>query len=161
MFLPQKFILANELVQKMGIHIANISILRKEFESHDDVYTIQKLNNCNFINTQSHKLPKNIREGIEQNDFTDLTDKLPVTFVRAEYAATERDFVKSGIITDKIKIAGKPFYVFDPEFVSNVRGCVGYVLNHEDYLHCYSKSTIDGAIKMKNNKYFVWYKINV
>ena len=160
MFLPKKFILANELVQKMDIHIANISIIRKELEEQGDSYTIQKLNNCNFVNTKSNKLPQNIRDGIRHNEFTDISNKLPVTYVRSEYPATERELMKSGIVTDKVKIAGKTFYVFADDFVNSVKGCLGYVLNEDEYLQCKSNSTIDGAIQLKNNKYFAWYKIN-
>ena len=119
-FLSKGYILSNELVQKMGIHIANISMLRQHFEEADDFASMIKMNNCTFINSKAVGLPRNIRSGVDDNTFTDVSNKLPCTFVRTEYDMTERELRKSNMITGKEKIAGKEFYVFVVFFLNNL-----------------------------------------
>ena len=159
MFLAPGYILANELVNKMGIHIANVSIMRKEFEDADDLYTIRKLNNCNFVNTSSPKLPQNIKDGISNNTFTDYTNKLPCTFVRDEYPVTEREWMASGIVIGKEEIAGKNFYVFADDFVKKLTGKIGYVLSGDEYRSLLVENKIQGGIRLKRDKYFTWYSV--
>lgn len=156
MFLESKYILANELIEKMNIHIANISMLAKDFED-SDCGTIVKMNNCTFINTKSRHLPHNIMVGAIANEFTDMSDKLPCTWVRDEYPMTEKEMYNSGIVVDKVKIAGKQFYVFDKEFVQKMKRKIGYVLDAEETKYCTEKGQIEGSIQLSKNKFFTWY----
>lgn len=156
MFLHKNYILSNELTQKMGIHIANISMLRKQFED-DDSGTVIKRNNCTFINIKANNLPNNIRVGISQNTFTDMTNKLPCTFVRNEYSLSDKELMQSSIIKEKTKIAGKDFYVFTDEFVKQMKNKNGYVLNKAETMECINNGDIDGYIQITNKKYFTWY----
>lgn len=157
MFLHKKYILANELVQKMNIHIANISMLRNQFTDDEDYTTIKKMNNCTMINTTSKKLPNNIMEGIRKNTFTDMTDKLPCTWVRSEHDMTEKELFQSGIAIDKIKISGKDFYVFNKNFVNTTKNKIPYILDEKEMQECTLKKQILGSIKLGKNKYFTWY----
>jgi len=157
MFLERKYILSNELVEKMGIHIANISMLRNSFEQNDDYYSIVKMNNCSFINTKAKNLPRNIRDGISSNTFTDMSDKLPCTYTRTEYEVTEKELFRAGIVIDKVRVCGKDLYVFDHEFIKKMKGCIGYVLDEEETLQCFRNKEIIGYIKLAKNKYWVWY----
>ena len=157
MFLQSKYILANELVQKMDIHIANISMLRKHFEDLGDEVTMIKKGNCTFINTKSVELPNNIQVGILTNEFTDMTDKLPCTWVKNEYEMTERELFKSGLVIDKQKIAGKDFYVFAPEYAKKLKWKIPYILNKEETDMCFAKGQIDGFVQLGKNKFFTWY----
>jgi len=157
MFLNKKYILANELVQKMGIHIANISMLRNEFEDQDDMSTIIKMNNCNFIKSGSHKLPNNIAMGIAANEFTDMSNKLPCTWVRTEYEVTEKELQKAGIITGKIKVAGKDFYEFTEEWVAKVKNKIVYTLDKNETMSCMDKGQILGYVQVSKNKFLTWY----
>jgi len=157
MFLSKKYILANELVQKMNIHIANISMLRNQFTDDEDYTTIMKMNNCNMINTNSKKLPHNIMEGIQKNTFTDMSDKLPCTWVKSEYEMTELELFKSGIAIGKEKIATKDFYIFNQDFVKMMYNKVPYILDEKEMLECTSKKQILGNIQLGSNKFFVWY----
>lgn len=156
MFLKSNYILANELVQKMGIHIANISMLVKEHEDEDNGMFI-KMNNCTFINTKAATLPANILAGIYANEFTDMTDKLPCTFARMEYGITEKEFLKSGIVTKVVNVAGKDFYQFAPEFVQKMHRKIGYVLDEAETMDCFAKKQIAGYTQLSKNKYFTWY----
>lgn len=156
MFLQSKYILANELVNKMNIHIANISMLAKEFED-SDCGTFVKKNNCTFINTKSRHLPHNILVGTIANEFTDMSNKLPCTYVREEYPMTEKEMFKSGIVTDKIKVAGKQFYVFSDDFVKTMKNKIGYVLDASETEYCTANGQILGSIQLSKNKFFTWY----
>jgi len=156
MFLNKKYILANELVQKMGIHIANISMLVNEYED-SDTGTFVKMNNCTFINTKDATLPNNILAGIYGNEFTDMTDKLPCTYVRTEYGITEKELFKTGMVTKKVEIAGKDFYQFAPEFVQKMKYKIGYVLDETETMDCYRKNQILGYTQLAKDKYFTWY----
>lgn len=156
MFLNKKYILANELVEKMGIHIANISMLMKEYEDTDNG-TFVKMNNCTFINSNDATLPNNIKIGMQNNQFTDMTNKLPCTFVRSEYEITEKELFKSGMVTKKVEVAGKDFYEFAPEFVEKMKYKIGYVLDEVETMECYRKNQILGYTQLSKNKYFTWY----
>lgn len=157
MFLNKDFILSSELTQKMGIHTANISALRKEFENEGDSYNILKLNNCTFINTRCRKLPKNIREGIEKNTFTDMSNKLPCTYIRTEFSMTERELKNAGLVIDKVTVADKDFFVFTDEWVKKLKGKIGYVLNKQETEYCLERKQIIGCVQLNSNKFFTWY----
>ena len=101
MFLNKNYISSNELVEKMGIHIANISMLRNQLEYDDDIVTIVKKGGASFIKKNSMKLPSNIKEGIAKNTFTDISNKLPCPFVKSEYQVSEKELMKSGLVVAK------------------------------------------------------------
>jgi len=145
----------------MNIHIANISMLRHTFEDNDNFYDIQKLNNVTVINSSAKMLPNNIRNGLisglSAGVFTDLSNKLPCTYVKEEYSVTERELLLSEIVINKIKISGKDFYVFNSEFVKNLDHKIGYVLNAEETKECTRTGKILGSVKLSKNKFFTWY----
>lgn len=157
MFLNKNYILGNELVEKMEISIANISNLRKKFENNNDLDTIVKIGNCSFINSVSKKLPTNIKFGIRSNIFTNVSDKLPVTWVNKEFNSNEEELQDCGIVIDTCKISGKQFYIFEPKFVKEMKGRIGYILDKEETFQCYEKNQIKGYIELSKNKYFTWY----
>lgn len=157
MFLNKNYVLANELVQKMGIHIANISMLVKYYEDRENFSTMLKMNNCTFINSKDSSLPNNIRIGLANNNFTDMSNKLPCTWVKTEYEMSDKDLINSDMIIEKVKIAGKDFYVFAPEFVQKMQGKIGYTLDKAETMDCMAKGQIDGYTQLSKNKFFTWY----
>lgn len=157
MFLNKNYILANELVEKMNINIANISILKKQYEDEDDNTTIVKLNNCSFIKGNSYKLPNNIRIGIDSFEFTDMSDKLPCSYFKSEYGFSDKEIMNSSIVYQKVNVSGKQFYQFDPEFVKKVKNAVMYPLDKKETDECYSKGQIAGYVQMAKNKFLTWY----
>jgi hypothetical protein len=159
MFLDKKYILANELVQKMGIHIANISMIAKSLEDYDDVFV--KMGNCTFINTESIELPNNLKEAIAANDFTDMSDKIPVTFIKAEHNLSVVTMKKSGIISEVTEIAGKKFYVFKKDFMEKTKDTILYVLDKEETSECAEKNYIDGYTQIGTNKFLTWYNVGI
>lgn len=157
MFKGKEFVLGNELTQKMGISIANVSMIRRELEAAGNVSAITSLNNCTFVDTTCKELPKFFKQGIANNTFTDLSNKLPVTFIEEEFKATEKELLRSGVVTEKIKIAGKNFYVFSDEFINSVKGKVVYTLDKEDKDLCLASGDIEGFIELSKNKFLTWY----
>lgn len=157
MFLHKNYILANELVQKMDIHIANISMLHKILEDTGNDSEIIKINNCTFINSDSIYLPQNIKKGILGNKFTNMSNKLPCTFIKTEFNISEKELLKSGIVNGKVTVAGKQFYEFKDSFIQTIKGKVLYVLDKQDTMDCLKNDEIDGYIEMSKNKFLTWY----
>lgn len=155
MFLSKKYILANELVQEMGIHIANISMFTKNLAEHD--LTAIKMGNCTFLNSNSVTLPKNITTAVLLNSFTDMSDKLPCTWVKSEYELREKELFKSGLVIDKVTIANKHFYVFAPEYAKKFKYKVPYILTEKEKNYCYINNQIDGSIQLGKDRFFSWY----
>jgi hypothetical protein len=159
MFLNKEYILANELVQKMDIHIANISMLKQKIENQANFDDIIKMNNCTFVNRRSKYLPNNIKIGILTNTFTDLSNKLPVTYIRSEFGVSEKELFAADIVEGKIKIADKEFYVFKNDFIDKVKNGIINILDKEDKEDCEYQGSIDGSIKLSKNKYLTWYNV--
>jgi hypothetical protein len=159
MFLGKKFILGSELTHKMGIHFANVSILRKELEDRDNTQDIKRLNNCTFISRNGFDYPRNIREGLDKFDLVDCSDKLPKTYIKSEFNLNVQDLKIAGIYKDEIDIYGKKLVQFTPEFVKQVEGCVVYILCEAEAHECLADKSIDGMIKISKKKYITWYNV--
>jgi len=157
MFLTKDYVLASELVHKMGIHLANISMLRKKYEHNDDLYSIRRMNSLLFVNKKARQLPNNIRNGLNSYKFTDLSTLLPYNYINREFAVSEKEWEQSGIIIAKTVIANKKFYVFSEEFAKTVKQYVPYILNKEETEDCTKNKTIRGSIQLSKNKFFTWY----
>lgn len=157
MFLSSKYVLANELIKRMGIGIANISILCKKFQDANNT-TIIKLNSLTFINKDSQTLPKNIYNALNEHTFTDISNKLPCNYVRSEYGITKKDLSNIDAFSDIVDIGGNNFFVFRDEFVKKLRGKIIYILDKEEAIDCYRKGLIEGYDKISNNRYLTWYK---
>jgi hypothetical protein len=141
----------------MNIGMANISILRSQLEYEGDETTLFKMNNCTFIKTNSHRLPKNIRNGIIANNFTDLTDKIYVPYMQTEHGLSKKEVLSLDVCNGITKVGGKDFYVFDKEFVKKVKNKVLYVLAPDECVHCYRKGQIEGFIQVNKRKFLTWY----
>lgn len=157
MFLGKNYVLANELVQKMNIGMANISILRAKLEDEGDETTLFKMNNCTFIKTNSHKLPKNIRNGILANEFTDLTDKIYVPYMQTEHGLSKKEVLSMDVCDGIELVGGKEFYVFNKEFVKKVKNKVLYVLSPDECADCHRKGQIKGFLQVNKRKFLTWY----
>jgi hypothetical protein len=157
MFLNKNYVLSNELVQKMDINIANISMLAKKYREYSNYGAIIKMNNTSFINSRDQTLPKNIKDGLNMHKCTDMSDKLLCGWLKSEYELTGDDLVNTNIIIDKITVSKKDFYVFSPEFVGKMRNKMGYVLGKGEAIYCYNTNKIDGYTKIDDSRYFAWY----
>jgi hypothetical protein len=156
MFLDKKYVLANELIEKMGINIANISTYYGQLK-HLNNCPIIKLNSVSFINKNSGLLPNKMKKTLEENKFTDMSNKLPCVYVNDYYGLSKVELEKSGIIIEEVEILEKRFYIFTEEFVKKLKNKVPYVLNEEETISCYKRRQIDGYIELKTNKFLTWY----
>lgn len=163
MFLSKDYVLGNELIEKMGIKIGNVSVAHKELEEVGNETDIIKLNNCSFLNKNSTMLPKNLTQGLNQYEFTDISKMLPMSYVLEEFklnkAMLEKLLLESPIFQEKIKISGKNFIKFSDEFINNVSSAIIYVLNEQEKEECLKDESIDGFLKLGSNKYLTWYNV--
>ena len=160
MFLSKNYVLASELVQAMGIALHSVCNMRQDFEYSDDKYSIRTMNNCMLINKKAYHLPNNIKQGIKKHEhkLTDLSNKLPCTWVKAQYGVSESLLMRSGIVIDKITIAkNRRFYVFNDEFVKLMKNRIPYILDAKEMEKCAAEGSIAGSIKLNSNKFFTWY----
>jgi len=158
-FLTKDYVLANELVQNMGINIANISNLIKEFEQLDYYGDIIKMNNCTFLKKISDRFPGNIKNGLRKYEFTDMSNKLPCRYVQTEYRLSDKNLENSGILLEKRKICGKQFYIFTNDFVKRVKNKIGYTLNKTETNTAIKNGDIDGSLQISKNKFLTWYSL--
>jgi hypothetical protein len=157
MFLSKNYVLASEVVDLLGLSIANISNIRRVFENSNDFHSIKKMKDCVFLNVNCNKFSKNITRCLETNTFTDMSNKLPVSWVREEYGMTPISMIKSGISRGEVIVQGKRFIEFEDEFVSLMQNKIGYVLDEKETNDCFRRGLIEGYIKLGTNKYFTWY----
>ena len=163
MFLSKDYVLASELVQAMGIHIANISMLHAKLENESNSTDIIKQGNCSFINSNSPYLPKNIREGLYLREWTDVHNMLPTSYVKKEFEINndtlDNLIENNSFFLGKYKVADKEFVKFSDEFVDLMQGSIPYILNEKATLECSQDGDIDGYTKLKKNHFLTWYKV--
>lgn len=147
--LNNKSILSNELVQKMGIHIANISMLESP--------NIVKMGNCNFLQPDDLFLPKNIKKFIIENEFTNLENMLPCKFAKDELGISEKQMLQTGIVDKIVEVYGKQFYKFSDNFVKRIHKKVLNVLDKEDFEDCLKNNCITDYIELSKTKYLTMY----
>jgi hypothetical protein len=164
MFLSNDYVLSNEIVEKSGIHIANISMGIKQLEDADSKSgSVVKYGNCTFLNKQAKTLPTYLKNYIHNPlwTFTDFSDKLPVTYLQAELGVPFKDiqegFKRDGTDISVKDIAGKQFAVFPKEFVEKMKDSTWYILSEEDFNECLNAGDIDGGFKVKKGKFLSWY----
>lgn len=160
MFLSNQYVLANELVQYMDIHIANVSKVINDLELAGDCSTIVKINSYTFIR-DSNNLPNNFRQalrtGFYENRFTDVSKMVPSTWLRTELDVTPKELVDAGI-AKSVLVAGKPMVEFTEEMYLKLRRSVPYILNAAETEECFNNKQIDGYVQLKKNKFLTWYK---
>lgn len=147
--LNSNHILANELVQKMGIHIANASMI--------DSPNVIKMGNCNFIEKDDGYLPKNMKKFIRENEFTNLENLLPCKYARDELCISEKNLISSEIVSSVVTIANKDFYKFNDKFVKRVKKKILNVLNKDEFTECLTEELITDYIQLTKNKYLTMY----
>lgn len=149
--LSNRHILSNELVQKMDIHIANISMI--------DSPNIEKMGNCNFLLPDDRYLPGNIKKFINanRNTFTNLEGLLPCSFAQDELEISDKQILDSGIASEKVTIYGKHFYRISEDFIKRSNKKVLNVLDQDDFNDCIKRNLLKDYIKISKNKYLTMY----
>jgi len=161
MFLTSNFILSNELTSNMAIASSNISMMHKMLENKGITSDVIKLGNCLFIDKTSPNLPNNIRKGIYNYNYQDLTNVLPVSYMKKDFNISDADIkilISKGIIIDSFLLKGKKLVRFSDKFVNETKDCVFYMLSKTETLELYKNKTIDGYIELSNQS-LTWYNI--
>lgn len=156
MFLSKKYVLVNELIDRMNINMANASGLIRELDRLGDTTTVVNIGYCNFIK-DSQNLPRNFRDAL-RDSFTDISQMLPCSFVKSELNLTEKEFLDFGLGT-KVTIAKKDFFKFSDSLYKKLKNSIPYVLSKAETDDCSNRGLIDGFIKLDDNRYLTWYKI--
>jgi len=164
MFLSKNYVLANEVVQHAGIHIANVSNMIKLLEdANESEGVVVKYGNCTFINRDAKNITNSFKEYIKTPGLklTDFSDKLPITYVQTvlgvSFEILQESFGVNGFDLGEIVIAGKRFAIFPKSFVTLTKGKILYVLSKEDYISCLNNGDIQGGFALNSKKYLTWY----
>lgn len=152
MFLNDQYIFANQYVKDRNIHIANVSNLKKTMRECDYI----ELGNCTFLRKDGMFSP-DLRKYIylENRNHFDFTNYIPCTYLRNELDMSEKELFGSGIISEKLEIAGKNFYKLS-DFFNDKKRKVFYTLDRKEYFDLISEKNID-FLKINDRKYLSWY----
>jgi len=161
MYLKENHILGNELMIKMGIHQANLSMASKKYKDENNT-DIRKLGNCVIINKDSKTLPETFKRGIAKHELTDLTNMIPLNYFMSEFDLKlphVKEIIKQGYFEDIISIYNNKFIKVNKDFVKKTKDSIFYKLNKTETEECLNKGYIDGYIKLNNNLYLTWYSV--
>ena len=153
MFLNNNYICANQYVIDRNIHIANVSNLKKNMSERD----FMELGNCTFLRKDG-KLSLDLKKYIylENREHFDFTNYLPCAFLKSELELSEKELFDSGLVKNKLEIAGKKFYELS-EFFDNKRNKVFYTLDRKDYFDVINNIRDLDFLKISDKKYLTWY----
>ena len=160
MFLTKNYVLSNELVQEMDIHIANISMLHKQLEGNENISAVIKMGQSTFIDRTSPDLPNNIKLGLRLRDYTDMSNKLPLSYFLKEMRLTRaklKDILKNKYVLGIVTICEKEFIEFSHDFVQKTKECILYPLDTKETSECITDNSIDGYTKLTDNCFLTWY----
>lgn len=147
LYLTENHILATELCEMVGIHMANISNLK--------LPSILKFGNSPIINKFDVNLPPKIRNHVLNLNLTTLKNKIPLTYFKTQYNLSNDEILTH--IADRIEIiAGKKFIVYKDEFINKIKNKNKYKLDKMIYIA--NKSEFNEFEKMYNDLEYI--KVN-
>jgi len=165
MLLTENYILSNEVSKKGNIHIANFSNFAKHVESYDILDTVLKQGNCTFLNKHSLHLPKNFKEIISTNTFTNLQNTVLSTYFCTYFECLRGDILKANktekgtdVNITEFKVQGKSFLKFNDELSKQLKKVVLTNIPKKDFFECLENNYIEDGIRLSRNNYMVWYK---
>lgn len=131
MFLTKDYILSAEFAKKLGITINNFSPWvkwRPDLLGTD----LLKLGECLFFKKNCPLLGRTYTLAAQELELTDFTNKIPLTYLKAEYKFNPDYCEKSGL-GKIIEIAGKKFFEFDYNFAYKNRRKTWYLMELDEY----------------------------
>jgi len=165
MLLTNDYVLSNEVSKKGNIHIANFSNFAKYIQDNDIPDTVIKQGNCTFLNMYSMHLPKNFKEIINHNTFTNLQNSVLSTYFCTYFNCLKSDILKVkktekniDVNVTEFEIQRKSFLRFNDELAKQLKNVVLTNIPKKDYIECLENSYIEDGIKLSRNNYMVWYK---
>jgi len=151
----KNYVLGTEVAQKGNFHIANISMILNNsvlIEGADYL----KFGGITLLSKQSLNLPKYIRDIVNNNDMTDLSDYIPSTFF-LELLENNTKLIKE--LYEEMLICGKKFIKpkgILKEILLNTK-LVKSVVNKNEIKELYKDELIIGDIQISKSKHLVWY----
>jgi hypothetical protein len=150
------YILGAEVAQKGNFHIANISMLLKDFDLVEGV-DYQKFGGVTLLNKQSLKMPKYIYALLWNKDMTNLKEYIPLALFKDMLNG------KISMIKSKYKItniADKQFVQITDEKLKKViynERLVKTVVDFSEIKELLEDNYILGYEKISSKKALVWY----
>lgn len=170
MFLSKNHVLGHELCEFLGMSTSVISIYRKERENEGDFRTVSKLAGSVFIDLNSQYLSVGLSVSYDDRKkaaFTDLSNKLPLSFLKEMYELQPKDLHIIG--GKEVKLKNVRFWEFEDSFIAKMtpknktKNVVTCILTDEEISSCLDKKQIAGYIylsagtKEKPSRNFAWY----
>ena len=159
MLLNNDYVLSDEVVNKVKCTRSLISNIIRHLEDSGDMSSVIKMGQFTFLKRSSDKFTKKINETLQDDDYTDMYNKLPKPYFDREYNIKESELLKTDIIKGTTKICGKKFYVFNDWFINKMKKKVMYILDDAETNSCTINKQIDGHIKLSKNKNLTWYSL--
>lgn len=142
MFLDKNFVLTAEFAKVCDITINNFSKWYNSYPDLVDYGYLYKFGDCTFFRKNIPILLTSWKEKlkIHEAELTDFSDKLPLNYLKTEFGFDEKFAKKTGLGT-RVKIAGKNFIQFNPDFASSQKRKVWVRVTDEELKECEDEGT--------------------
>jgi hypothetical protein len=152
----KNYVLGAEVAKKGKFHIANISMLLKDFGLIEGIDYL-KFGGITLLNKQSLRCPKYIYKLMWDKSMTDMSDLVPLTFFKETLENNTKLIEKEFKI---LKIEGKQFVNITGVELRSVfmnESVVKSVVDNDEIPDLVNDNYIDGYIKLSNKKSLCWY----
>lgn len=168
MLLSSNYVIGHEVCKYHNISISSLSMYRREREDAEDFTSIIKMNGETLINLDSEQLPNGLRvphEDRTSDNFTDIRNMLPLSYLTSHHELKERDLKKIGGFCTTIN--GAKYWAFEEDFVKRVtrkgKNTITYILSDSETQDCLRKKQIvdyihlDHETPKRESRNLVWY----
>ena len=152
----ENYVLGAEIAKKGRFHIANISMLLKEFGLIEGIDYL-KFGGITLLNKKSLRCPKYIYKLMWDKSMTKMDDLVPLTFFRETLENTTKLIEKD---YEVLKIEGKQFVKITGKELNTIfmnEQIVKSVVANDEIPDLEAGKLIDGYIKLSNKKSLCWY----
>jgi len=150
------YVLGSEVAEVGGFHIANISMLFKDFPMIEGVDFL-KYGGMTLLNKKSLLYPNNIVKIMYSGKLTDLSPYLPYNYFADEL---ENNFTNVKNKFKKVKIGGKQFVEITDDKLKEILmddKIVRSVVDNDEIPELVNENYIKGYIKLNSKKSLTWY----
>lgn len=150
------FVLGSEIAKGGDFHIANMSMVIKDFELVEGTDYL-KFGGITLFSKTSICFPKNIDVVMKTYKFTDLSNLVPLKFFKDELE-NNTNMIKTKF--KEVKVDGKQFIEITDEKLSEVfhnPKLVRSVVSANEIPELVNGGYILGYMQVNKNKYLTWY----
>ena len=164
MVFTKNHVMSVEFAKKAAMDMSNISMAKKELEELGNFTCIMKIGQGTYINKKSTMLPKYIREGLTKHTFSNLENKIPITYLEKTWDIKKLDLksllhTNPEIVKGISTIEGVEFIEFNVHFANLLDVVIPYILSRKEFFDCHKKGLLDGHVELNSGKYLVWYYV--